>query len=147
MPLSGDYEPSPSQWVRDQVETFERTGGAEGNTVNGAPIVVITSRGARSGKLRKNPVIRVEHGGAYLAVASKGGADDHPAWYRNMRAEPLVELQDGADRRDFVAREVEGEEYDAWWRRAVAAWPDYDAYREKTDRRIPLLVLEPAERA
>ncbi len=144
MPLNGTYAPSPSRWVREQVETFERTDGAEGNTVQGVPIVVITSRGAQSGRLRKNPVIRVEHDGAYVAVASKGGADDHPAWYHNMRAEPLVELQDGAERRDYVAREVEGEEYDAWWRRAATVWPDYDGYRQNTDRRIPVLVLERA---
>lgn len=144
MPLSGTYAPSPSPWVREQVETFERTDGAEGNTVQGVPIVVITSRGAQSGRLRKNPVIRVERDGAYVAVASKGGADDHPAWYHNMRAEPRVELQDGAERRDYVAREVEGEEYAAWWQRATAVWPDYDGYRERTDRRIPVLVLERA---
>ena len=143
MPLDGDYEPSPSQWVREQVEAYERTGGAEGGTMQGVPVVVITSVGASSGKLRKNPVMRVESGGSYAAVASKGGADDHPAWYHNMVTSPLVELQDGEERHDYRVREVEGAERDAWWERAVEVWPAYDDYKAKTDRRIPVLVLDP----
>ena len=144
MPLDGEYEPSPSDWVREQVEAYERTGGAEGGTLQGVPIVVVTSRGARSGKLRKNPVMRVEHGGAYAAVASKGGAPDHPSWYHNMLAEPLVELQDGPGRHDYVAREVHGDEREQWWSRAVAVWPAYEDYAARTDRLIPVLVLERA---
>lgn len=143
MPLTGEYEPSTSSWVREQVETYERTGGREGAEMRGVPIVVITSRGVRSGKLRKNPVMRVEHDGVYAAVASKGGAPDNPAWYANMVAEPLVELQDGPEPADYRAREVHGEERAAWWQRAVAVWPDYDDYAARTDREIPVLVLEP----
>ncbi|NYG54348.1 nitroreductase family deazaflavin-dependent oxidoreductase [Nocardioides perillae] len=143
MPLTGEYESSTSSWVREQVETYERTGGREGAEMRGVPIVVITSRGVRSGKLRKNPVMRVEHDGVYAAVASKGGAPDNPAWYANMVAEPLVELQDGPEPADYRAREVHGEERAAWWERAVAVWPDYDDYAARTDREIPVLVLEP----
>ncbi len=144
MPLEGTYEASPAQWVRDQVEEYESSGGTRGTTLRGVPVVVITSVGASSGKLRKNPVMRVEHEGAYAAVASKGGAPEHPDWYRNLLAHPLVELQDGPARGDYRAREVSGEEREAWWRRAVAVWPDYAGYQEKTDRTIPVLVLEPA---
>lgn len=143
MPLTGDYEPSTSSWVREQVETYERTGGREGAEMRGVPIVVITSRGSRSGKLRKNPVMRVEHDGVYAAVASKGGAPDNPAWHANMLAEPLVELQDGPAPADYRAREVHGEERAVWWQRAVAVWPDYDEYAARTDREIPVMVLEP----
>jgi deazaflavin-dependent oxidoreductase (nitroreductase family) len=144
MALQGEYEPSPSTWVREQVETYERTGGREGNTMRGVPIVVITSVGARSGKLRKTPVMRVEHEGAYLAVASQGGAPEHPSWYHNFLARPLVDLQDGPEPHEYTARVVEGEERAVWWDRAVAVWPDYAAYQEKTDREIPLFVLERA---
>ena len=145
MPLQGEYEPSPSKWVRDQVEKYESSGGAEGTALRGVPVVVITSLGASSGKLRKNPVMRIEHNGAYAAVASKGGAPKHPAWYRNFVEHPLVELQDRGARRDYTAREVSGEERAAWWKRAVAVWPDYDKYQTKTDREIPVFVLEPAD--
>jgi F420H(2)-dependent quinone reductase len=143
MPLQGEYEPSSSEWVRTQVEEYESSGGTEGTTLRGVPVVVITSLGASSGKLRKNPVMRVEHGGVYAAVASKGGAPDHPAWYRNLVEHPRVELQDGAAKGDYTARELSGEERDVWWRRAVEVWPDYADYQTKTDREIPVFVLEP----
>ncbi|MEU3888842.1 nitroreductase family deazaflavin-dependent oxidoreductase [Streptomyces sp. NPDC029041] len=149
MPLEGEYEPSPTQWVRKQVELYESSGGTEGTTLQGSnmPVVVLTSRGARSGKLRKTPVMRVEHEGRYAAVASLGGSPKHPVWYFNLRADPHVELQDGPVKRDMTAREVTGEEKAAWWERAVAAYPAYADYQKKTDREIPVFVLEPAEEA
>ncbi|MGN6612765.1 MAG: nitroreductase family deazaflavin-dependent oxidoreductase [Angustibacter sp.] len=143
MPLQGTYEPSPAQWVREQVEQFERSGGAEANTMQDVPIIVLTSRGAKSGLLRKTPLMRVEHEGRYAVVASKGGAPEHPVWYYNLVADPHVELQDGPDRRDYVARELEGDERAQWWDRAVQVWPDYADYQTKTDRVIPVFVLEP----
>jgi deazaflavin-dependent oxidoreductase (nitroreductase family) len=145
MALEGEYEPSPEQWVRDQVERFEASGGAEANVLRGNPawpIVVITSRGARSGKLRKNPVMRVEHDGAYAAVASKGGAPEHPVWYHNFLAHPEVDLQDGPEKHTYRARLVEGEERAGWWERAVAQFAPYADYERKTDREIPVFVLE-----
>jgi deazaflavin-dependent oxidoreductase (nitroreductase family) len=145
MPLQGEYEPSSQQWVRDQVQEYESSGGARGTTLRGVPVIVITSMGASSGKLRKNPVIRVEHDGRYAAVASKGGAPAHPAWYRNLVEHPLVEVQDEAIKGDFTARELSGEERQAWWDRAVAVWPDYADYQTKTEREIPVFVLEPAD--
>jgi F420H(2)-dependent quinone reductase len=144
MPLQGEYEPSPAKWVRDQVEEYESSGGTRGTTLRGVPVVVITSVGASSGKLRKNPVMRVEHDGVYAAVASKGGAPEHPSWYRNLVEHALVELQDGPSRADYRAREVSGEERALWWERAVKVWPDYADYQTKTDREIPVFVLEPA---
>lgn len=144
MPLHGEYEPSSTKWVRDQVAEYESSHGRRGTTVRGVPIVVITSVGSRSGKLRKNPVMRVEHDGRYAAIASKGGAAQHPAWYRNLVEHPLVELQDGADKGDYVARETSGEGRELWWKRAVAVWPDYADYQTKTDRQIPVFVLKPA---
>ena len=144
MPLQGEYEASPAQWVRDQVEEYESSGGTSGTTLRGVPVIVITSVGASSGKLRKNPVMRVAHEGTYAAVASKGGAPEHPDWYRNLVEHPLVELQDGPAQGDDIAREVSGEERGAWWRRAVEVWPDYATYQTKTDREIPVFVLEPA---
>jgi deazaflavin-dependent oxidoreductase (nitroreductase family) len=143
MPLTGTYEPSPQDYVRDQVELYESSGGAEGNTMRGKPVIILTSRGAKSGKLRKTPLMRVEHEGTYAVVASKGGAPDHPTWYQNLVADPHVELQDGPVKQDLTAREVTGEEKATWWERAVAAWPDYAAYQEKTDRQIPVFILEP----
>jgi deazaflavin-dependent oxidoreductase (nitroreductase family) len=145
MPLTGEYEPSTAEWARKQVELFEATDGREGNTMRGRPIIVLTSVGAKSGKLRKTPLMRVEHEGEYAVVASLGGAPRHPVWYFNLVANPHVELQDGAERRDYAAREVTGEEKTVWWQRAVAAWPDYAAYQEKTDRSIPVFVLTPLE--
>jgi deazaflavin-dependent oxidoreductase (nitroreductase family) len=141
MPLTGTYLPSTSDWAREQVEAFEASNGSEANTLRGVPIVVITSKGARSDGLRKNPVMRVEHDGEYAAVASKGGAPEHPTWYSNLVAHPEVELQDGAEKHDYVARVVEGEERRRWWERAVAVWPDYADYQRKTDREIPVFVL------
>jgi F420H(2)-dependent quinone reductase len=145
MPLQGEYEPSPAKWVRDQVEEYEGSGGTKGTMLQGVPVVVITSVGASSGKLRKNPVMRVEHDGIYAAVASKGGAPEHPSWYRNLVEHPTVELQDGPTRRDYVARQASGEERSTWWTRAVEVWPDYANYQTKTEREIPVFVLEPAE--
>jgi deazaflavin-dependent oxidoreductase (nitroreductase family) len=145
MPLTGEYEPSSSDWARKQAETFERTGGAEANTLRGKPIVLLTSVGARSGKLRKSPLMRVEHDGEYAVVASQGGAPTHPVWYHNLVAHPHVELQDGPVRGDYTARELHGAERVAWWERAVAAWPDYAGYQLKTDRVIPVFLLTPRE--
>ena len=147
MTLEGDYEPSQWQWVRDQVELYERTGGKEGYLLQGRadwPIVVITSRGVKSGNLRKNPVMRVEHDGAYVAVGSKGGTPENPAWVANFRADPHVDLQDGPEPHEYVAREIEGDERAVWWERAVAQYSPYAEYQEKTDRLIPLFLLERA---
>ena len=143
MPLTGEYTPSTSKWAREQAERFEASGGTEANTHQGVPIIVLTSVGAKSGTLRKTALMRVEHEGRYAVVASKGGAPEHPVWYWNLVAEPHVELQDGADRRDYDARVLEGDERAAWWDRAVAVWPDYANYQRKTDREIPVFVLEP----
>jgi deazaflavin-dependent oxidoreductase (nitroreductase family) len=143
MPLTGEYAPSPEAWVRDQVEIYENSGGSAGTTMRGMPVVVLTTKGAKSGKLRKTPLMRVEHEGSYAAVASLGGAPKHPVWYHNVRAEPHVELQDGPVKQDMLAREVTGAEKAEWWERAVAAYPDYADYQEKTDREIPVFVLEP----
>jgi F420H(2)-dependent quinone reductase len=147
--LQGDYEPSAAQWVRDQVEQYERSGGAEANILRGHaewPIVVITSRGHKSGKLRKNPVMRVEKDGVYAAVASQGGAPEHPTWYHNFIADPHVDLQDGPEPKPYVARIAEGEERAEWWERAVAQYAPYAEYQQKTDREIPVFILEPADR-
>jgi deazaflavin-dependent oxidoreductase (nitroreductase family) len=143
MPLDGEYEPSSQEWVRDQVELIESSGGAKGTDLRGMPVIVMTNKGAKSGKLRKTPLMRVEHDGKYAVVASQGGAPKHPFWYHNLVANPHVELQDGPVKQDMVAREVTGEEKAQWWARAVAAYPDYADYQAKTDRAIPLFVLEP----
>ncbi|WP_436790076.1 nitroreductase family deazaflavin-dependent oxidoreductase [Yinghuangia sp. YIM S10712] len=143
MPLEGEYEPSPQDWVRKQVERYESSGGTKGTTIRGLPVVVVTSRGAKSGKLRKSPVMRVEHDGVYAVVASLGGSPRHPLWYHNIVADPRVELQDGPVRQDMLAREITGEEKAQWWERAVAAYPDYADYQKKTDREIPVFLLEP----
>ena len=147
MPLQGEYEPSPAEWVRRQVELYESSGGAQAATLRdtGLPVVIMTNRGARSGKLRKTPVMRVEHGGRYVAVASQGGAPEHPFWYHNLVAHPDVELQDGAHKQDMRARVLSGEERVMWWDRAVAAFPSYADYQRKTDREIPVFLLEPVE--
>ena len=145
MALIGEYEPSAQKWVRDQVAEFEASDGQRANVLarTGDPIVVITSIGSTSGKLRKNPVMRVEHDGSYLAVASKGGAAEDPVWAHNFRAHPEVDLQDGADKATYDVRELaEGPERDEWWARAVETWPTYGRYQEKTDRLIPLFLLE-----
>ena len=144
MPLRGEYQPSPDQFVADQVALYESSGGTEGTTLQGVPVIVLTSLGAKSGKVRKNALMRVEHQGAYAVVASQGGAPKHPSWYHNLVAHPLVELQDGPVRQDMTARVVEGEERELWWSRAVEVWPDYAEYQTKTDRVIPVFVLETA---
>ena len=143
MPLEGEYAPSSAEWVRKQVEEIESSGGTRGNEMRGMKVIVVTSLGHGSGKLRKNPVMRVEHGGKYAAVASKGGAPDNPTWYRNLVDHPLVEVQDATAKGDFTARELSGDERAEWWERALAVWPDYANYQTKTDREIPVFVLEP----
>jgi len=145
MAITGDYLPSTSEWARTQAEKYEASGGTEANTLRGVPIIVLTSVGAKTGGLRKTALMRVEHDGRYAVVASKGGAPEPPAWYANVRKNPHVMLQDGAERREYLARELDGDEYDLWWRRATEVWPDYDAYQQKTDRRIAVFVLEPVE--
>ena len=142
MPLTGEYEPSTAAWARKQAELFERTDGAEGNTIMGKPIVLLTTLGAKTGKLRKTALMRVEHDGDYAVVASMGGAPKHPVWYHNLKANPHVELQDGPMRRDYLAREVTGDEKATWWERAVETWPDYAKYQTNTSRQIPVFVLE-----
>ena len=147
MTLTGDYEPSPAAWVREQVEAYERSGGTEANTLRdtGLPIIVLTTRGNRSGKLRKTPLMRVEHDGEYALVASMGGAPTHPVWYHNLEADPTaVMIQDGDRPFDAVVREVHGDERAQWWERAVAVYPPYADYQEKTDRTIPVFVARPA---
>ena len=141
MPLTGEYEPSTSAWARKQAEAFEESGGAVAENLRGRPIIVLTSVGAKSGKLRKTALMRVEHEGEYAVVASLGGAPQHPVWYFNLIKQPHVELQDGAEKHDYDAHEVFGDEKAVWWERAVAAWPDYAKYQEKTDRQIPVFVL------
>lgn len=144
MTFEGDYEPSPQQWVRAQVEAYERTDGKEGGTLleTGMPVVIVTTLGAKSGTIRKSPVMRVEHDGQYAVVASKGGAPTHPDWYRNIVAHPdSIAFQDGADRFDAQVRELDGDERRLWWERAVVAYPPYAEYQEATDRVIPVLLL------
>ena len=145
MSVTGEYEPSPAQWVRDQVEEYEGSGGTLGTTLRdtGLPVVVVTNVGARSGKVRKTPVMRVEHQGKYLAVGSKGGAPQDPLWVHNLRANPRIELQDGPVKQEMVAREISGAERAQWWVHAVAAYPPYAEYQQRTTRLIPLFVLEP----
>jgi len=146
MTLEGEYEPSAAEWVRDQVEKYEVSGGKEANTLRGRPewpIVVITSRGHKSGKLRKNPVMKVEKDGVYAAIASQGGAPEHPTWYHNFIANPEVDLQDGPEPKTYVARVAEGDERAEWWERAVAAYAPYADYQERTEREIPVFILEP----
>lgn len=143
MVIQGQYAPSPSKHVADQVRRYEASDGREANTMKGLPIVVVTTVGAKSGKIRKVPLMRVEHDGRYAAVASMGGAPRHPVWYHNLVAHPHVELQDGADKQEYVARRVTGDEKAIWWERAVEAFPDYADYQQRTDREIPVFVLEP----
>ena len=145
MALSGDYEMSPEGWVREQTEKILDTGTTEGVTVYDRPIVLVTIRGAKTGTLRYTPLMRVEHDGRYALVASKGGNPENPLWYRNLVANPHVELQDGTVRRDYDAREVHGGERDEWWQRAVAAYPPYAEYQRRTGRQIPVFALEPRE--
>jgi deazaflavin-dependent oxidoreductase (nitroreductase family) len=143
MPLQGEYEPSPAEWVRNQVAEYESSGGQRANTLldTGMPVILVTTRGNKSGKVRKMPLMRVEHDGEYALVASKGGAPEHPVWYYNLKADPTaVMIQDGPEPFDAEVRQVEGEEKAEWWTRAVAAYPPYAEYQEKTTRQIPVLV-------
>lgn len=146
MSLDGEYAPSPSQWVRDQVDLYESSGGQQGTTLgdSGRPVVIVTTRGNKTGKIRKTPLMRVEHDGEYLLVASVGGAPKHPVWYYNLQADPgNVEVQDGPDRFSVTVRELDGDERAQWWQRAVAAFPPYAEYQEKTQRRIPIFLATP----
>lgn len=145
MPITGEYVPSPSAHAAKQVEQYESSGGTKGTTMRGMPVVILTTVGAKTGAIRKVPLMRVEHEGAYAAVASLGGAPKHPVWYYNVLAHPTVELQDGPEKHEYVAREVTGEEKALWWERCVAAYPDYADYQTKTDRQIPVFVLERAD--
>ncbi len=146
MSLDGEYEPSPAQWVRDQVAEYEASGGQRANTLadTGMPVVIITTRGNKSGKIRKMALMRVEHGGEYALVASKGGAPEHPVWYYNLKADPTaVMIQDGPEPFDAEVRELSGAEREQWWERAVAAYPPYAEYQQKTDRQIPVFLASP----
>jgi deazaflavin-dependent oxidoreductase (nitroreductase family) len=143
MPLEGEYAPGALEWSRKQADRIESSGGTEGTTMRGMAVILLTSVGNKSGKLRKTPLMRVEHDGRYAAVASLGGAPKHPVWYYNLVANPNVELQDGEVKLDMTAREVFGDEKAEWWARAVAAYPDYADYQAKTERQIPVFVLEP----
>jgi F420H(2)-dependent quinone reductase len=143
MPLSGEYEPSTSDWARENAEKYMESGGIEGTELQGKPVILLTTIGAKTGKIRKTPLMRVEHDGDYAVVASLGGAPKHPVWYHNVKAHPRVELQDGPVTKDYEAREVFGDEKAPWWERAVEAWPDYAKYQDKTDRQIPVFVLTP----
>ena len=143
MPLTGDYEPSTSDWARENAELYMSSGGTQGTELQGKPVILLTTVGAKTGKLRKTPLMRVEHGGDYAIVASLAGAPKHPVWYHNVTKNPDVELQDGTRTGDYRAREVFGEEKAIWWRRAVEVWPDYEEYQRKTDREIPVFVLTP----
>lgn len=145
MPLTGDYEPGAFDFSRNQVDLYERSGGTEGTDNQGKPVILLTSVGARTGKLRKTPLMRVEHDGEYAVVASLGGAPKHPVWYYNLTAHPHVELQDGPVKQDYQAREIHGEEYTVWLKRAVEVWPDYAEYQTKTTRTMPIFVLTPLD--
>ncbi|QUQ72446.1 nitroreductase family deazaflavin-dependent oxidoreductase [Kutzneria sp. CA-103260] len=142
MPLTGDYEPVMSDhWAHKQVREFVASGGTEATELRGRPIIVLTSVGAKTGKLRKSALMRVEHDGEYAVLGSMGGAPKHPVWVHNLRKQPHVELQDGVEQHDYTARETEGDERELWWKRAVETWPDYDVYKTLTDRVIPVFVL------
>jgi deazaflavin-dependent oxidoreductase (nitroreductase family) len=143
--VDGDYGPSPAQWVRDQVERYEATAGREANTLRdtGLPIIVVTMRGNKTGKIRKTPLMRVEHEGEYLLVASMGGAPKHPVWYYNLKADPdSVTIQDGADAFAVRVQELSGDEREQWWERAVAAYPPYAQYQTRTERVIPVFLAQ-----
>lgn len=144
--LSGEYLPSTSEWVRNQIDEYESSGGTQGNTLldTGIPVIIVTMRGAQSGAVRKIALMRVEHNGRYVLVASKGGAPDNPGWYHNLLAHPSeVLIQDGPEPFFVTVREVTGDEYDEWWERSVEVFPQYLTYKEKTNRKIPLLVADP----
>jgi F420H(2)-dependent quinone reductase len=143
MAIDGEYVPSPSEFVRDQVEKYEGSGGTEGTELQGVPVVIVTNVGAKTGKVRKTPLMRVEHEGSYAAVGSKGGAEENPVWVYNLRKNPQVTVQDGSLVVELTARELSGEERATWWERALVPWPAYADYQKKTDRLIPVFVLEP----
>jgi deazaflavin-dependent oxidoreductase (nitroreductase family) len=143
MPLTGEYEPSTSDWSRENAETYMKSGGTDGTELKGKPVILLTTVGAKTGKIRKTPLMRVENNGEYAVVASLGGAPKHPVWYWNIKKNPRVELQDGQVTKDYEAREVTGDDKAVWWERAVEAWPDYAEYQKKTDREIPVFVLTP----
>jgi F420H(2)-dependent quinone reductase len=143
MPLSGEYAPGASDWAREQAQKYMDSGGKQGTEMQGKPVILLTTVGAKTGKLRKTPLMRVEHDGQYAVVASLGGAPKHPVWYHNIKKNPRVELQDCTVTGDYDAREVFDEERAIWWERAVEAWPDYANYQTKTDRQIPVFVLTP----
>ena len=145
MPLTGEYEPGTSAWSRKQTELYVSSNGEKGGLLQGKPIIVLTSVGAKTGKLRKIALMRVEHEGLYAVVASLGGAKRNPFWYHNLKKNPHVELQDGATTRDYTAREVGGEEKALWGERALMVWPAYAGYQRKTERQIPVFVLEPID--
>jgi deazaflavin-dependent oxidoreductase (nitroreductase family) len=145
MPLTGEYEPSTSDWAREQAEKYMASGGQEATELGGRPVILLTTVGAKSGKLRKTPLMRVEHQGEYAVVASLGGAPKHPVWYFNIKKNPRVELQDGTVTKEYDSREVFGDEKAQWWERAVEAYPDYADYQKKTDREIPVFVLTPVD--
>ncbi len=147
MPLDGEYVPSPAQWVRDQVEEYESSGGERGNTLRdtGLPVIIVTTRGNKTGTIRKTPLMRVEHDGEYALVGSMGGAPKHPVWVHNLWADPTaVMIQDGPEPWDAEVREIDGDERAEWWDRAVAAFPPYADYQEKTERRIPVFIARRA---
>ena len=143
MPLTGEYEPSTQQWVRDQVELIESSGGTEGTGMRDMPVVVVTNIGAKTGKLRKTPLMRVEHEGRYVLIASQGGAPEHPAWHHNLVADQNIEIQDATYKADMTVRELSGDERAQWWKRAVEAFPPYREYQFKTQRQIPVWLAEP----
>jgi len=143
MGLTGEYEPSTSDWARENAELYMSSGGTAGTELKGKPVILLTTVGAKTGKLRKTPLMRVEYDGHYAVVASLGGAPKNPVWYHNIVAHPRVELQDGTQMGEYEAREVSGDEKATWWERAVAVWPDYADYQCKTDREIPVFVLTP----
>jgi F420H(2)-dependent quinone reductase len=145
MPLTGEYAPGTSAWARKQAEAYEESRGSKAATLNGKPIIVLTSVGAKTGKLRKTALMRVEHDGEYAVVASRGGSAKNPTWYHNLKEHPHVELQDGSTSRDYRAREVTGDEKATWWDRALEVWPAYADYQKKTKRQIPVFVLEPMQ--
>jgi deazaflavin-dependent oxidoreductase (nitroreductase family) len=145
MPLEGEYEPSPWEPIAEQVEQYESTDGVEGADFMGGPCIILTTKGAKSGKLRKTPLIRVTDGTSYVVIGSMGGAPNNPQWVHNLRTHPLAELQDGATRRDYTVREADGADKAAWWKLATEVWPDYDTYQSSTERVIPLFVLDPAD--
>ncbi|MBS1836312.1 MAG: nitroreductase family deazaflavin-dependent oxidoreductase [Actinobacteria bacterium] len=144
MPIDGEYEPSPWEPIAEQVDLYESSGGTEGAKLEGQPCIILWTRGARSGKVRKTPLMRVEDAGSYAVIGSMGGAADHPQWVHNLRATPEARLQDGPELRDYAVREVEGAEKARWWAIATQVWPSYDEYQSNTERVIPLFVLDPA---